>query len=205
MILASASPRRRALLEPLFNPLITVPADIDETPQYQENPRDYVVRMAEEKALNVQAHAIKYPEETLILAADTAVVCEGHIFGKPQDRSDAIRMLEMLSDNTHQVLTATCILSYRDHAWHMHTRLDKARVTFYPLSEQEIEAYLSSDEPWDKAGAYAIQGKAQCFVKALEGNLDTIIGLPLNALLRDLKNFDGYQDLVVRALEVRSS
>jgi septum formation protein len=169
--LASASPRRRALLEQLGVAYLTQPADIDETLAAQEAPGDYVVRMAQAKALAVRARGVELP----VLAADTAVVLDETIFGKPRDRSDGAAMLARLAGRTHRVLTAVALAQAAGVAF----RLSASEVRMRAISAAECAAYWDSGEPRDKAGGYAIQGRGAVFIEHLCGSYSGVVGLPL--------------------------
>ncbi len=173
LILASASPRRRELLEQLGVRYTCDPANIDESQRVGEGPPDYVQRMAQEKALAV---ASRYPvSKYAVLAADTSVVIDGTVLGKPRDRVDALDILARLSGRRHAVLTAVCLWS----ASGMHCALVETAVEFMSLSREICEEYLSSGEPWDKAGAYGIQGLGGAFVRSIQGSYSNVVGLPL--------------------------
>ena len=149
------------------------PADIDESHWIDEKPSDYVQRMAQEKA---QAIALLYPPVgCAVLAADTIVVIAGTILGKPIDHADALLMLTSLSGRRHSVLTAVCLLTVAGIV----CELVETQVEFLPLNHEVCEAYLATDEPWDKAGAYGIQGLAGAFVRSIEGSYTNVVGLPL--------------------------
>ncbi len=182
LILASASPRRRELLAQLGVEYICKPADIDETPYADESPDAYVRRMALEKA---GAARRRHPDSgAWVLAADTTVVVDGAVLGKPQGKEDALRMLAVLSGRAHVVMTAVCLMGASAES----TVLVKTRVQFIPLTRPECEAYLESGEAWDKAGAYGIQGLAGAFVAGIDGSYSNVVGLPLSEtwqLLRD--------------------
>ncbi len=169
--LASASPRRRELLTQIGVPHVVTGAHIDETEHPGEPPRDYVQRMARTKALAIWSQDSSLP----VLAADTTVVLDGVIFGKPRDRDDALRMLAALSGRTHEVLTAVA-LATRDG---IAMRLNESRVTFRALTSAECAAYWDTGEPQDKAGAYAVQGRAAVFIERLAGSYSGVMGLPL--------------------------
>ncbi|HCM83284.1 MAG TPA: Maf family protein [Alphaproteobacteria bacterium] len=172
LILASASPRRSDLLAQIgITPEKIIPADIDETPGKTELPLSYVKRMADEKAALV---AQKYPND-VVLAADTIVMVGRRILGKPVNAKDAARMLKLLSGRRHSVCTAVCVMANQK----ARSRLVETVVQFKRLSEAEINGYLASGEWEGKAGAYAIQGRAEAFVKAINGNYSNIVGLPL--------------------------
>ncbi|MHA7817729.1 MAG: Maf family protein [Pseudohaliea sp.] len=167
LVLASQSPRRRELLALLGLPFRVQPAAVDETPRAGESPDAYVARTAADKARAVGGAAV--------LAADTAVVLDHTILGKPQDREDAAAMLRRLSGRAHSVLTAVA-LRRGDREWALTVR---TVVTFDRLDAARIDAYLATDEPWDKAGAYGIQGLAGAFVRSLDGSYSSVVGLPL--------------------------
>lgn len=174
LILASASPRRRELLDQIGVRYRCEPADIDETPRDKEKPGDYVLRMAVEKAAAVAA---RHSGEALaVLAADTSVVIDEDVLGKPADRFEGLGMLARLSGRSHSVLTAVCLQGPEGEC---ESELVETRVEFVQLSREMCEAYLATDEPWDKAGGYAIQGLAGAFVSSIEGSYSNVVGLPL--------------------------
>ena len=172
LILASASPRRRELLEQLGVGYDCRPADIDETPLAGEKPADYVRRMAREKARSI---ATGGESGSVVLAADTTVVLDDDVMGKPRDHFHGLAMLARLSGRSHSVLTAVCLLGPRGED----CELVETRVEFQQLSREVCEAYLATDEPWDKAGGYAIQGLGGVFVRAIHGSYSNVVGLPL--------------------------
>lgn len=169
--LASVSPRRRELLSQIGVPHTVVGADIDETVHSGESPREYVVRMARQKALTVRERGERLP----VLAADTTVVLDDVIYGKPQDRADGIAMLGRLSARTHEVLTAVAVADARG----VDLRLSVSAVRFRGLTPEECAAYWDTGEPRDKAGGYAVQGAAAVFVESLSGSYSGVMGLPL--------------------------
>ncbi|ORU89715.1 MAG: hypothetical protein A6F71_01770 [Cycloclasticus sp. symbiont of Poecilosclerida sp. M] len=171
IILASASPRRQKLLMQIGVDCDVCPADIDESVLANEKVKNYVIRLAKSKALYVKK---KQRGKKIYLGADTIVVIGKEILGKPVDKNDAVRMLTQLSGSTHRVLTAVAVIGKT-----LNCRMSESRVTFKALSETEIEGYWSTDEPNDKAGAYAIQGKAATFITHLEGSFSGVMGLPL--------------------------
>ena len=174
LILASASPRRRDLLEQLGVSYRVEPADIDESRQPGEKPADYVRRMAIEKAAAVAA---RHPGESLaVLAADTSVVIEEDVLGKPRDHFDGLGMLARLSGRSHSVLTGICLHTAAAESL---AQVVETKVRFIQLNRDQCEAYLATDEPWDKAGGYAIQGLAGAFVSSIEGSYSNVVGLPL--------------------------
>lgn len=167
--LASASPRRRELLSFLVEDFDCLSADIDETPVRGEAPEDYVLRMAVEKAAAVKIL------EGAVIGSDTVVVLSGNILQKPVSADDARGMLSSLSGQTHHVMTAVAIMINRA----LRTKVSTTKVTFSVLPKSLIEAYLTTNEPWDKAGAYGIQGLAGSFVRSIEGSYSSVVGLPL--------------------------
>ncbi|HXS27299.1 MAG TPA: Maf family protein [Steroidobacteraceae bacterium] len=170
--LASASPRRRELLEQIKVAHEIEAADVDEARLPGEAPRAYVLRLAREKALSVQS---RRPPGQPVLAADTAVVLEESVFGKPRDRQDAFEMLTALGGRNHQVLTAVALAARSTVA----TALSVSTVRLRVLTQAERSAYWQSGEPCDKAGAYAIQGLGAVFVECLSGSYSGVMGLPL--------------------------
>ncbi len=172
--LASASPRRRELLEQIGVSCRIVRASVDETARLSEPPRSYVARLAVAKAdagWDVRPDADAAP----VLAADTAVVLDGRIFGKPRDREDALDMLGRLSGRTHEVLTAVALRT----AAGLESRISRSEVTFRPIAAAEAEGYWATGEPCDKAGGYAVQGRAAIFIADLRGSYSGVMGLPL--------------------------
>lgn len=171
IILASASPRRRELLDQIHIAYRVYPLDIDETPLPDEAPLAYVQRLAAEKS----AAAVAQLGDSLpVLAADTAVVLDDVIMGKPKDRDDALAMLRQLSGKMHRVYSAVSLRG-QEHG----EAVSITEVTFRPLTENEIAAYWHSGEPADKAGSYAIQGLGGVFVAAINGSFSGVVGLPL--------------------------
>ena len=183
LYLASGSPRRRELLGQIGVPFTTLPTVIDETPLPSEPAVDYVRRLACAKA-QVGLASLAAPGAAVVLGADTSVVLDGRILGKPQDRADALAMLTALSGHTHEVLTAVALANSQ----RCEVRVVSSQVSFRTLSAAEIEAYWASGEPQDKAGSYAIQGLGAVFVADLHGSFSAVVGLPLcetAALLAD--------------------
>jgi septum formation protein len=174
LILASASPRRRELLAQGGFAFEVITADVPEIRKPGEDPIRFVTRLAREKAEAVISREAVSPD-TLILGADTIVLVDEEVLGKPQDAADAARMLRLLSGRTHQVITGVCLAKGRE-------RQRAAEVTFVrftTLSDEEIEAYAATGEPLDKAGAYAIQGRASRWVPRIHGCYFNVVGLPL--------------------------
>lgn len=173
LILASASPRRAQLLRQLGVSYDQQPANINEQLCAGESPEDYVVRLAREKSSQVQR---SLQIDAAVLAADTCVVLDDQILGKPEDHFDGMAMLARLSGRQHRVLTAVSVR----RADQLEETLTDTRVKFINLNREQCEAYLATDEPWDKAGAYAIQGLAAAFVESIEGSYTGVVGLPLS-------------------------
>lgn len=183
LYLASSSPRRRELLTQIGLPFHIVPASIDETPESGESAQAYVERLARSKAL-AGLNFLAQRADVCVLGADTAVVLDGRILGKPVDREDALAMLQALSGREHEVLTAVAVAD-RDRC---EARVVSSRVTFREVSVEEAERYWETGEPQDKAGGYAIQGLAAVFISRVEGSYSAVVGLPLcetSALLAD--------------------
>ncbi|WP_371365132.1 nucleoside triphosphate pyrophosphatase [Pseudomonas sp. QL9] len=174
LYLASSSPRRRELLTQIGLSFNLVSGNVDETPLPDEAPAVYVERLARCKAQAGLTMLAQRPD-VCVLGADTAVVLDGRILGKPKDREDALAMLQALSGREHQVLTAVAVVD-RDRC---EVRVVSSDVSFRAISEAEAEAYWDTGEPHDKAGGYAIQGLAAIFVKRVEGSYSAVVGLPL--------------------------
>ncbi len=172
LILASASPRRRDLLAQLGVSYRCDPADIDEARQPREKPSDYVLRLAQEKAAVVAARC----PNVAVLAADTSVVIDEDVLGKPRDHFDGLAMLARLSGRRHVVLTGICL---HTPGGEVHGQVVETGVQFLQLTREQCEAYLATEEPWDKAGGYGIQGLAGAFVSAIDGSYSNVVGLPL--------------------------
>lgn len=181
IILASASPRRAELLESAGIRFVVVPGHIDETPLPGEQPVDHVVRLAREKA----AEVARREESRFFVAADTIVLCDGEIMGKPRDNGDARRMLAKLSGRVHQVITGFAVLDATTNRTII--RAVSTEVTFKPLSDVEIDAYVATGCPLDKAGAYAIQGGAAYMVERIAGSYTNVVGLPLCEVVAALR------------------
>ena len=185
LILASASPRRAELLASAGFRFAVAPADVDEIPLATESPEAYALRVAHDKAAAAIARGRK--SRDVILAADTVVVAAGRILGKPKNSDDARRMLRLLADGVHEVLTAVVARGPAGECAEVVT----TRVWFLPLEDAEIEWYVASGEPEGKAGAYAIQGRAARFIDRIEGSWSNVVGLPLATVSRLLKQVSG--------------
>lgn len=184
--LASRSPRRSELLQQLGVEFEVLPPDVNESPLPREAPADYVRRITRIKAEVgwMQVVERKLPRRPL-LAADTAVALRRHIFGKPADRNEAAEMLQMLSGTKHRVHTAVAVV----FDGRLELALSTTAVQFRELSEREIRHYVAGGEPLDKAGAYAIQGRAAAFIAGIEGSYSGVMGLPLYETARLLAQF----------------
>lgn len=185
LVLASGSPRRRDLLATLGVPILIVPPDVPEEAAHAETPSDLAVRLAKDKAEAVSAH---HPED-VVVAADTVVAIGGAVLGKPLDEAEAADMLRRLSGRTHDVVTGVAVQRGR----RVCAGSERTAVTFRPLGEAEIRAYVATEEPHDKAGAYAAQGRGSLFIARVDGCFYNVVGLPLvrlRALIRELEGMD---------------
>jgi len=176
LVLASGSPRRAEILASVGWDFIKDVPEIDETQLNGESPEDYVLRLAESKA---RAVAASRPGD-IVLGADTTVVIDGQIVGKPEDMADARRMIEMLNGNNHEVLTGVAVV--RDDS--VTTGLQRTRVDFSRMSEAEINFLVEKGNPFDKAGAYAVQAQAALFIEGIEGDYWNVVGLPISLVYR---------------------
>ena len=182
-ILASKSPRRKELLNNIGINAQIIPSEVDESVIKDLSPEKMVTQLAMLKASDV---ARSFGANTYVIGADTSVCLDGEIFGKPENDADARRMLEKLSGNTHDVYTGYCVVDCTTHT--AVSRYEKTRVSFRQLSAEEIDAYIDSREPMDKAGAYGIQKKGSMFVEKIEGDYFNVVGLPVCALVKLLKD-----------------
>jgi septum formation protein len=208
LVLASASPRRQELLRNARIVFKVIPADVPEVPHEGEPPREFAERLAREKARAIfhqLATADRAPESNFVLGADTVVIVDGAILGKPSDERDAARMLRLLSGRSHQVITAVCLIGNehqpsgktkplkgknrvgRRRTVFEDVRSESTNVYFNPLSQAEIADYVSSGEPMDKAGAYGIQGMASRWIPRVEGCYFNVVGLPVPLVCRMLR------------------
>ncbi|MBB67355.1 MAG: septum formation protein Maf [Rickettsiales bacterium] len=188
VVLASASPRRTMLLDQMGIAHSVKPVDIDESALANETPEAQVARLAEQKAKTALARLHDEDalnENTRVLASDTLIAFNGVSLGKPEDKEDARRILSMLSNNEHEVLTAISVASTTKQV----TQIITTKVTFAALTNDEIDAYLDTGEPADKAGSYAIQGIGGQFVKAINGSASAVVGLPLYETRQLLREF----------------
>ena len=194
LVLASASPRRRELLAQAGFAFSVRPAQIPEDPRAGEDPIAYVTRLAREKAEAVflQISSEESIPPHVVLGADTTVTLDNHILGKPADASDADRMLRLLSGRTHLVVTGVAVVTPQG----TEVAAEVTAVRFLTLSDREIEDYIATGEPMDKAGAYAIQGRAARWIPRIEGCYFNVVGLPLalvSSMLESLRNHTSFR------------
>ncbi len=191
LILASASPRRQELLRNAGIEFTVQPTNIPEVPRDRELPKTFAERLAREKALAI----FSQHRDTFVLGADTIVIVDSEILGKPRDADDAARMLHKLSGRTHQVITGICILGQAKSAvgdqlpvhYFEDVRTETTQVTMCALTTDDIRSYIATGEPMDKAGAYAIQGIASRWISRIEGDYFNVVGLPMSLVYRMLR------------------
>lgn len=186
IILASASPRRKELLAKAGISFTVIPAAGEEK-RTSENPGEAVQQLARDKAEWVAQSLAECEKGTLVIGSDTIVVFENRILGKPKDRRDAAETLEKLQGNTHQVYTGVTVLERKAGKWVEHTFFESTDVTFYPVSREEIQDYIATGEPMDKAGSYGIQGLFGIYVKGICGDYNNVVGLPVARLFHEMK------------------
>ncbi len=188
IILASASPRRRELLTQIGIEYEVMPSEGEEKTE-KSQPEEMVMALSRQKAADVEGKLEERGEDGfLIIGADTVVAFEGTVMGKPKDGEDARRMLDTLQGNVHQVYTGVTLCRKKDGQPPVfHTFYEKTDVTMYPMSGDEIEAYIATGEPMDKAGAYAIQGRCAAYVKGICGDYSNVVGLPVGRLWQEMK------------------
>lgn len=179
IILASASPRRKKLLEKIGIKFKVVKSNFKEYVDVKLTPHELVRKLSLEKARTV----FKNHRDSIIIAADTFVVCSGKILGKPKNKKDAKNMLEFLSGKDHLIITGFTII----HGNNVITKSKTTKVWMRKITNEEISTYIRTGEPFDKAGAYAIQGIAKKFIKKIDGDLSNAIGLPIYSLIKELK------------------
>jgi septum formation protein len=179
IVLASGSPRRQELLKDAGIEFVVRPANIEEVQRTGEGAAYFAERMAREKARAIRASA----PESVVLGADTIVVARDQVLGKPTDAADAVRMLRLLSNRQHFVITSVCLIGadFED------VRSEKTAVDFAALTDADIRDYVATGEPMDKAGAYAIQGRASRWIEKIEGDYFNVVGLPVDLVLRMLR------------------
>lgn len=189
IILASQSPRRKELLAQIGIKFKCIPATGEETIDVQLPEEERFILLPQLLAVQKAEEIAGQVKNQWILAADTIVACEGEILGKPKDKEDARRMLSMLSGREHRVHTGVCLLKQglEEADSKKIAFTETTKVFFYDISKEEIQAYMESCEPFDKAGAYGIQGKAAAFIKGIEGDYNNVVGLPLSRVYQELK------------------
>lgn len=185
LILASASSRRKELLAQIGVPFQSAAMDIDESVRLNELPNDYVMRLAREKS----RVCLEMNPDSVVLAADTTVVVEGEILGKPENTEQARCMLRQLSGKKHQVLTGIAVAKRMQGEINMASQVVSTDVSFAAISDQQVTQYIKTGEPMDKAGAYAIQGKAALFIERIAGSYSNVVGLPLAETGKLLQDF----------------
>ncbi len=183
IILASASPRRLQILQEQGFTAVVMPANIEEIQQKDEEAKTYVTRLAREKAQAILPQVTAGTAD-LILAADTTVAYQNHILEKPRDQEDAYRMLSMLSGNSHEVYTGYALISLPAQQWRV--GYATTNITFHTLTEQQIQNYIDSGDPFDKAGGYGIQNVHDTFVKEIKGSYYNVMGLPIEEILKKI-------------------
>lgn len=186
-VLASASPRRKELLEQVWISFEISPAHGDEIIT-KELPADIVEELSHEKACEVaEGYGCVSPNDvTVIIGADTIVAYDREIMGKPKDETDAVRMLNKLQGNKHQVYTGVTLVIIENGKQNIVTFSEKTDVYMYPMSDEQIKAYVATKEPMDKAGAYAIQGRCAAYIKGINGDYNNVVGLPVARLMQEL-------------------
>ncbi len=195
IILASGSPRRRELLEQIGLEFVVCPARGEEV--ICGAPQEVVTGLARQKAREVAAGLIGYneshpqlttPQDMLVIGADTVVACGDEILGKPKDEADAVRMLALLGGRWHSVYTGVA-LEFIDKSGRTgeHCFFERTDVSIYPMTEEEIRRYVSTGEPFDKAGAYAIQGKFAVYIREIRGDYNNVVGLPVAGIYQELR------------------
>jgi len=202
IILASASPRRKELLRQIGLIFEVVPSEIEEDVKDGEEPREHVLRLARLKAQEIA----RDQDSAVIIGADTIVVLGGEILGKPKDEEEAFAMLSQLSGRVHRVVTGFCVLDASDGS--EYSEAVESKVRFKHLTPEEIRGYIKTDEPMDKAGAYAVQGRGSYMIKEIQGSYTNVVGLPLCELVEVLSRVkvidlfpEGFEGSRVRGFE----
>lgn len=184
VVLASASPRRKELLGQLCSDFICITSRKEERIT-KTLPEEVVCELSMQKAEDIE-NQIEKEADMLIIGSDTVVAYGDKIMGKPKDEADAERMLSMLQNNEHRVSTGVTLILYRGGQRKVITFAETAKVWMYPMSEAQIKAYVSTGEPMDKAGAYAIQGKCAVYIRGLSGEYNTVVGFPIARIYQEL-------------------
>ena len=193
-ILASASPRRKELLEQIGMKFEVRVSEAEEVTEATE-PAEYVQELSFLKAEDVAGKIpVMYDargcnQDFVVIGSDTVVAAEGEILGKPKDKEDARRMITMLSGKTHQVYTGVTLMIFKDERMHRETFYEKTDVAFYEMMEAQIEEYINTPEPYDKAGAYAIQGLCSAYIKGICGDYASVVGLPVSRICHELTKY----------------
>lgn len=187
IILASASPRRREILERAGYECTVKPSDVNEDTDILM-PKDFVMELAKRKAKDVYRRENK-SDKFVVIGADTVVALNNRILGKPYDYDDAYNTLNSLSGQVHQVYTGVALIYYDGKEAHSKLFYERTEVEFYQMSHDEIVWYLSTEEPFDKAGSYGIQGKGGIFIKSINGDYNNVVGLPISRLYHELEAF----------------
>lgn len=190
LILASGSPRRRALLELVQIPFEVITSKTDETIEPLP-PQETVMQLARRKAMAVWE---RIETEDIVLGSDTIVSLDGKILGKPADEEEAARMLRLLAGRAHEVYTGVALLTRQNGELREKVFYEKAQVEMYPMSEEEIRSYIATGEPMDKAGAYGIQGRAAIYIKGIAGDYHTVVGLPVARVYQELKDWGAFEE-----------
>ena len=194
-ILASASPRRKELLEQIgmkFEVRVSEAKEVTEA----TDPAEYVMELSFLKAedvagkIPVMYDARGINQDFVVIGSDTVVAAEGEILGKPKDKDDARRMIAMLSGKTHQVYTGVTLMIFKDERMSRETFYEKTDVTFYEMTDKQIEEYINCPEPYDKAGAYAIQGLCSAYIKGINGDYASVVGLPVSRICYELTKYE---------------
>ena len=186
IILASASPRRKELLERAGVDFEVIPATGEEN-RISDDPKVAVQQLAGDKAASVMHTIENSADGTVVIGSDTVVVFENMILGKPVDEEDAVNTLKKLQGNTHQVYTGVSVWEKKNGIWTEYSFYESTDVTFYPVSDEEIREYVSTGEPMDKAGSYGIQGLFGIYVKGICGDYNNVVGLPVARLFYEMK------------------
>lgn len=193
-ILASASPRRKELLEQIGMEFEVRVSEAEEVTNATE-PAEYVMELSFLKAedvagkIPVMYDARGVDQNFVVIGSDTVVAAEGEILGKPKDKDDARRMITMLSGKTHQVYTGVTLMIFKEERMHRETFYEKTDVTFYEMTGEQIEEYINTTEPYDKAGAYAIQGLCSAYIKGINGDYASVVGLPVSRICYELTKY----------------
>ncbi len=183
-ILASASPRRKELLKQIGLDFAILPACGEEHTSFTV-PQEAVMDLSRQKAEEAAKQRKEKAQEEVIIGADTVVSLADMILGKPKDRQDAIRMLSALSGKSHKVFTGVTFVIFREGKKTVHSFYEETEVTMYPMSEEEINWYIGTDEPFDKAGGYGIQGRCAIFIKEIRGDYNNVVGLPVARIYQE--------------------